>query len=145
MKRLEANFAWIILCLCNNLRHTHICWVMKCPSVPHRTMACNLLYVHGLTRDRFHMIAQCVMIWSVNGLYVQYSAHRMLLVFQEQHTCSFFATESVLFPVWQLKGWNNILPAISCSVNLFVWQPGLILGVLSLSFCSLSGLFVWRL
>lgn len=72
---------------------------MKCLSVPHRKMACKSsytyihTYIHGRTRERFYMIAQCVMI----RLHVQRSAQPMLLVVQEQHTCNLYSEKDECF------------------------------------------------
>lgn len=137
MKRLEANFTWIILCLRNNLHHTHICWVMKCPSVPHRKMACKS---HAYTDQHvtvsawshnvgwFGWLMDCMYstVHTECHWYSRNSAHATSLL-QKRNKCFVF-----FFCSWQLKGWNNILPAIS-GLLAFCVTARVRFGVLSLA------------
>ena len=130
MKRLEANshesyvvYVMIYVTFTSvELRNAPVCQAGTWHASPTHTWtkAC----------DFFHTAAQCMLIRSVNGLYVHYIAHPMLLVFQEQHT----ALLCRMFPVRRCKGSTCLQ---SSAVLDLLW-----VGVLCVSSSSLSGLLL---
>lgn len=104
---------------------------MKWLSMWHRDMHATLMHT-WTNMWLFHMIAQFMMIYCLGGVYVQYSAHRMLLVIQEHHACNLFTTEKSFVSVRR----TSCPPISCCAFNLltFSMRAKVNLGVFLFSF-----------
>lgn len=104
---LEVTRGLFVIChLCNRVRHTHICWVMKYPSVPHT--------------QRFCVTRMCQVVTSHTRSHGEWWVR--LLLSTSDASCN-LCRKLILFPVWHVKGQKNILLPVSWSLHLvFLFQ-----------------------